>query len=93
MSAEPVIYLNGSNGKKQSASFVNTKELDAIKTTGNVETDAIKTTGNVETDTIKTTGNVKTGDTSNTAFWIVTLGFSATLMGIMILKRKKKEDR
>ena len=93
MSAEPVIYLNGSNGKKQSASFVNTKELDAIKTTGNVETDAIKTTGNVETDTIKTTGNVKTGDTSNTAFWIVTLGLSATLMGIMILKRKKKEDR
>ena len=93
MSAEPVIYLNGSNGKKQSASFVNIKELDTIKTTGNVETDSIKTTGNVKTDAIKTTGNVKTGDTSNTAFWIVTLGLSATLMGIMILRMKKKEDR
>lgn len=82
MSAEPIIYLNGSNEKKQSASFINIKELDTIKTTGNVETDAIKTTG-----------NVKTGDTSNTAFWIVTLGLSATLMGIMILRMKKKEDR
>ena len=70
MSAEPVIYLNGSNGKKQSACFINTKELD----------------------TNKTTGNVKTGDTSNTAFWFVTLGLSAMLMGIMILRRKKKED-
>lgn len=70
MSAEPVIYLNGSNGKKQSADFRNIKKLD----------------------TNKTTGNVKTGDTSNTAFWFVTLGLSAMLMGIMILRRKKKED-
>lgn len=70
MSAEPVIYLNGSNGKKQSACFINTKELD----------------------TNKTTGNVKTGDTSNTAFWFVTLGLSTMLMGIMILRKKKKGD-
>lgn len=70
MSAEPVIYLNGSNEKKQSASFINVKKLD----------------------TNKTPGNVKTGDASNTAFWFATLGLSTMLMGIMILRRKKKED-
>lgn len=36
MSAEPVIYLNGSSGKKQSAGFRNIRKLD--KTTGNVNT-------------------------------------------------------
>lgn len=70
MSAEPIVYLNGSNEKKQSASFINVKKLD----------------------TNKTPGNVKTGDTSNTAFWIAASGLSAMLMGIMILRRKKKED-
>lgn len=69
MSAEPVIYLNGSSEKKQSASFINTKKLD----------------------TNKTPGNVKTGDTSNTAFWFATLGLSAMLIGIMILRRKKED--
>lgn len=38
MSAEPVIYLNGSNKKKQSAGFRNIKKLDTNKTTGNVKT-------------------------------------------------------
>lgn len=38
MSAEPVIYLNGSSGKKQSAGFINIKKLDANKTTGKVKT-------------------------------------------------------
>ena len=38
MSAEPVIYLNGSNEKKQSASFINVKKLDTNKTPGNVKT-------------------------------------------------------
>ena len=36
MSAEPVIYLNGSSGKKQSAGFRNIRKLD--KTAGNVNT-------------------------------------------------------
>lgn len=36
MSAEPVIYLNGNSGKKQSASFRNIRKLD--KTAGNVNT-------------------------------------------------------
>lgn len=69
MSAEPIIYLNGSNEKKQSAGFRNIKKLD----------------------TNKTTGNVKTGDRSNAAFWIAASGFSAMLMGIMILRRKKED--
>lgn len=69
MSAEPIIYLNGSNKKKQSAGFRNIKKLD----------------------TNKTTGNVKTGDMSNTALWIAASGFSAMLMGIMILRRKKED--
>ena len=69
MSAEPIIYLNGSNEKKQSAGFRNIKKLD----------------------TNKTTGNVKTGDRSNTALWIAASGFSAMLMGIMILRRKKED--
>lgn len=38
MSAEPVIYLNGSSGKKQSAGFRNIKKLDTDKTTGKVKT-------------------------------------------------------
>lgn len=38
MSTEPVIYLNGSSEKKQSASFINTKKLDTNKTPGNVKT-------------------------------------------------------
>lgn len=38
MSAEPVIYLNGSSEKKQSAGFRNIKKLDTNKTTGNVKT-------------------------------------------------------
>lgn len=38
MSAEPIIYLNGSNEKKQSAGFRNIKKLDTNKTTGNVKT-------------------------------------------------------
>lgn len=69
MSTEPVIYLNGSSEKKQSASFINVKKLD----------------------TNKTPENVKTGDTSNTAFWFATLGLSAMLIGIMILRRKKED--
>ena len=38
MSAEPIIYLNGSNEKKQSAGFRNIRKLDTNKTTGNVKT-------------------------------------------------------
>ena len=38
MSAEPVIYLNGSSGKKPSAGFRNIKKLDTNKTTGKVKT-------------------------------------------------------
>ena len=38
MSAEPIIYLNGSNEKKQSAGFRNIKKLDTDKTIGNVKT-------------------------------------------------------
>ena len=38
MSAEPIIYLNGSNEKKPSAGFRNIKKLDTDKTTGNVKT-------------------------------------------------------
>ena len=38
MSAEPVIYLNGSSGKKPSAGFINIKKLDTNKTTGKVKT-------------------------------------------------------
>lgn len=38
MSAEPVIYLNGSSEKKQSAGFRNIKKLDTNKTTGKVKT-------------------------------------------------------
>lgn len=38
MSAEPIIYLNGSSGKKPSAGFRNIKKLDTNKTTGKVKT-------------------------------------------------------
>lgn len=38
MSAEPIIYLNGSSGKKPSAGFRNIKKLDTDKTIGNVKT-------------------------------------------------------
>lgn len=38
MSAEPVIYLDGSSGKKPSAGFRNIKKLDTNKTTGKVKT-------------------------------------------------------
>ena len=38
MSAEPIIYLNGSNKKKPSAGFRNIKKLDTDKTIGNVKT-------------------------------------------------------
>ena len=38
MSAEPIVYLNGSSEKKQSAGFINVKKLDTNKTPGNVKT-------------------------------------------------------
>lgn len=45
MSAEPIIYLKGSNEKKQSASFTNTKEVEVSKKTGSVKTgDMVKDT-------------------------------------------------
>lgn len=82
LSAEPIIYLKGSNEKKESAKFKNIKKVEESKVTSNVKT----------VEESKVTSNVKTGDMFGNTLFVSGLGIGTALMGFIILRKNRKED-